>query len=235
MLVGYSRFNNEVELDLSSGSINVLGTEYRTSILHAWNKQNIDYIILTKIKQKDLRLFDQKTLLPKKFPFDQKIKYEPNKIVEVDTIFMECGCTNTLFNQGNILRRAGDLIKNHKGNIVYYEHDATLPFPFDAFNRKYRTEVSPLNLYNIFSGIDVWKDKTWTHLSHTHPEKLDILIEKKSGVRYNYRGYKNKITWKTIPLCYSEIEPFFEPNKKPIHDIVYVGSERDKNRRKKRL
>ena len=237
MLIGYSRFNSEIELDLANGSVNTLGTEYRTSILHAWKVQNIDFTLLTKIKKKDLALFNQSTLFdaPKTFPFNQSIRYEPTELPNIDALFMECGSTNTLFNQGEILRRVAQLIKNHRGNVIYYEHDATLPFPFEVFNMDYRHDLSPLNLGNIFSGVDVWEGKKWTHLSHIHPEKVDTLIDKKSGVRYDYKKYKDRITWKTIPLCYSEIEPFYESKVEPKYDVVYVGSERDKNRRKKLL
>lgn len=235
MKVGFTRFTGENELDMYAPAIGNFGIEFRAGIFYAFQKQNIDFVFLSEFTKHTKTMVSCKPLFTDdsyNFPF-YGVEYDPVGYPDIDTLFIECGHTNTTFDNGKIINRTAQLIKHHTGHVLYLEHGVQLPFPFGDFNQEYRKEVSKFNMGNIFANIDPFLDKQWTHLSNIHPDKIELLQERTNSPRNRYKDFADKIEWKTIPVSYTPLEPFFSPKEKPKYDIMYVGNTKDKNRKLK--
>lgn len=164
MNIGYIRMGLPIELNLSMGSANTLGTEIRAGMLNYWkDKHNITFY--TPIKKKDMQFIGRNKYKLLGFPKNE------------DVLFIEMGVTNELYRYNamnknkSYIKRMLECIDNFEGKCIYYQHGC-LKFPFEYYNKK----------------IDLFKNKEWEILHHFTNEKLfkDKFYPKIKNVRFRF-------------------------------------------------
>ncbi|RLG73568.1 MAG: hypothetical protein DRO14_06555 [Thermoprotei archaeon] len=163
-------------------------------------------------------------------------------------LLIECGPTNTRFSfkENNVempfIRRTFLALKDYEGDVVYYQHDIALPFPFGECLREvkesYVMGLSKINLTRMTWELGREKlffgNKRWIILHNTLNE--EFFIKYCSTKRYKYEHFIREGLMKTryitqLLVSHCDIEEMgMEPNSNPKYDLMYVGKEKDKFR-----
>lgn len=220
MKIGFVRLSSTVELNLSSASVNTLGTELRVGLLKALVDAGHTVTIYSGIKNADLALIKNRGFTQNWY---NKLKYEPMKYPkDEDILLIEQGTDNVRFayfdgeKEISFIKRTFDCISNYSGNIIYYQHGC-LPFPFETKDASVETV---LNLRNLNKRSELWKDKFWTIWHHftNFNEYLPLS---------SYEPFVDKLNFKYTMLPYSDIEPWYNINPKPQYDSLFIGAQWD--------
>jgi len=231
MKIAFARFGGQVELNLSTGSIAMLGTEIRSGLLHDWIELGHDVNIVTEIKKQDKELLKIKDFWGGS-SWLNKLENDPTKLNEADVLFIENGATNTMFagKEGNFVEQSLKVMGKFNGKIVYYQH-GHLPFPFDRFHEddtiETTKEMNDMNMRKMFAIHFGTKEKLLEKdITILHHFQNKELFPKEFG----YEKCSSSLKFKYLPLGYSEIDPTFEPKEKPKYDLIWVGGENDSNK-----
>ncbi|RLI96201.1 MAG: hypothetical protein DRP00_05700 [Candidatus Aenigmatarchaeota archaeon] len=258
MRVGYLRFNLPVELDLDQASPTGAGCEIRSSFIVDLIAQGHEVYILQYVPPKD-RYWARGSLLGfnsererllsevKYVPIKSSKEYRVSKL-DLDVLVIECGPTNTRFSfeengiEMPFIKRTFLALADYEGDVVYYQHDILLPFPFGECLRdveyNYVKSLSPINLtrmcYELGREILFFDNKRWIVLHNVLNE--DFFLDFCNGKRYTYRKFyedgvlKPRYISQTLISKFDKEELGVEPKPSPAYDLMYVGREKDKLR-----
>lgn len=241
MKIGYVRMNMPLDLDFFKASPTALGTELRLGIIDAMVQQGHEVTILSPVKKSHLHILKgEKT---KEFDYScfKKVKYDHTGYPKQDVLFIEKSVPNTMFrykvNGKDIpfVWRTFQLINKHKGHVVYFQEEAAgQSFPFAVQHQELGKGRSEWNLRVMGKKVDFWKDKTWTILTHYKHHKKWIKSINENRFCYNKYIRTHGLKSKQIPVCYSaKFDRRFLPKKNPQYKLLYIGNDRDKNRKMK--
>lgn len=241
--IGFCRFGLPIELYLNTASINTLGTEIRSGLLYSLLKEKYKITILSEIKKKDKILMRNNTLIEDENSWIKKIKYDPAKktIDDIDILFIEQGPTNTLYSgkYGSHVENTLKIINNFSGKVIYWQHgNNSFPFGEAFYTDNVKKSTSELNLKSMFKKIDgengIFNNKSWKII--THAQNVEKFIEDngsstKKRCMYQYVYDNNLVDFEYIPLCYSDIDPYFPILKNPEWDALWIGGVFDSNKK----
>jgi len=229
MKIAFIRFGLPCELNLDTASINMLGTEIRQGLFKSWIEDlGYELTIYSGIPKKDVPLMRSSLIDSNKFRWAKKVKYNLKQTpTKEDVLFIEMGVPNTLYSyehdnkEISYVKRTLECINDFQGKVIYYQH-GILPFPFELVGQE-PTSKNELNLKVMFSKVDIFKDKSWTILHHFQNQQ-EWLKDEYSKLQ---QDIFSKLYFKFIPLCYSNIDPFYDPNSNPEWDCVFIGAQWD--------
>jgi len=224
MKIAFIRLSAAVELNLSSASINTLGTELRVGLFESLIRQGHTVKVYSGIRSADQKLTKTKSLFDTS-SWINKVQYEPLAFPkDEDILLIEQGTDNVRYSyhdgekETSYIKRTFDCISNWSGPVIYYQHGC-LPFPFRTKDASVETI---LNLRNLNKRSQLFKDKTWTIWHHF--TNWDYYLSLKDNP---YQPFKDQLSFKFTMLPYSDIEPWYTVKANPKWDSLFIGSQWD--------
>ena len=241
MKIGYLRFSLPFIADPTIYS-STLGFEGRFGIISALIDQGHEVTVYSQIRGNDDWVYQSHKDVPET-NYDlknlRKINYEPVDFpVDEDVLWIEKSPTNVLFSVAGVphIYRTFQCIDKFKGNVFYHQDELTdMSFPFNVQRREVsERSKSYWNLRRMGQRIDsFFKDKDWTIF--THYRDVEGFLDNVSEGRFNYKYFMKEEGMKVNYLLprMSRFAPHFNTNSSPPWDLIYIGNNRDDNRRMK--
>jgi len=256
--IGFTRFNQPLELDLNIASPHGAGCEIRSSFLVDLVAQGHEVFLLQYVPPQH-RIWERGSLLgtSKREEMLRQLNYVPITSrdhypvsrLDLDVLVIECGPTNTRydFTENGVtmpfIRRTFLALRDYEGDVVYYQHDIDLPIPFGECLRnvsdEYVRTLADINLTRMARELGGEKlffgEKRWIIL-HNALREWFVLEWCSRESRYSYLTFfmEGLIKLRYIPqllVSQFDIEELgMQPRDSPPYDLMYVGSQKDEFR-----
>ncbi len=233
MKIGYLRYSQSLELDLVKASARMLSTDVRLGFIEGLLQLGHEVHILSPVSRKHLGVFKGEGEF---FDYSifEKVIYSPEKIPELDLLFIEASTVNLMFGGEGILRTR-DVLSQYEGKVAVYQlGDKPLGFPLGAvYDGEGTGFVLPEgakepNYKTLFRDVD-YSNKEWILIGNFIP---DTIVKHFGGVRFQYDRFNRIVEFdigfsKQFDRINTSLVKRF---RKRDYDLVYIGHGFNKHR-----